>query len=172
MLLLLGAAMAAPKIVDPFTEPDDADLYRLDQQIVTVAARYAQTVQDAPAIVTVITDRQMRERGFRTLSDALASLPGIYVTTTKESRKIAWFRGVISADDNKFLLLIDGVPFYDGVYTHAWIDEYLPLDAVRQVEIIKGPGATIYGTNAFSGVINVVTYRAQELQGEIGRAHV
>lgn len=165
MLLFVGAALAAPKIVDPFTEPDDADLYRLDQQIVTVAARYAQTVQDAPAIVTVITDRQLRERGCRTLADALAQLPGIYVTSTKESRKIAWFRGVISADDNKFLLLVDGVPFYDGVYTHAWIDEYLPLDAVRQVEIIKGPGSTIYGTNAFSGVINVVTYRPQDLDG-------
>jgi len=164
VLSLSGAAFAAP-IVDPFTEPDDADLYRLDEQIVTVANRYAQTVRDAPAIVTVLTDRQIRERGFRTLSDALRSLPGVYVTSTKESRKIAWFRGVISADDNKILLLVDGVPWYDGVYTHAWIDEYLPPDNVRQIEIIKGPGSAIYGTNAFSGVINVVTYTPKELAG-------
>ncbi len=163
--LLVPAVAFAAAPVDPFTEPDDADLYRLDEQIVTVAARYAQTVKDAPAIVTVLTDRQIRERGFRTLSDALRSLPGVYVTTTKESRKIAWFRGVISADDNKILLLVDGVPWYDGVYTHAWIDEYLPLENVRQIEIIKGPGSTIYGTNAFSGVINVVTYTAEELSG-------
>lgn len=164
VLSLSGAALGAP-VVDPFTEPDDADLYRLDEQIVTIANRYAQTVRDAPAIVTVLTDRQIRERGFRTLSDALRSLPGVYVTSTKESRKIAWFRGVISADDNKILLLVDGVPWYDGVYTHAWIDEYLPLENVRQVEIIKGPGSTIYGTNAFSGVINVVTYTPKELSG-------
>jgi outer membrane receptor for ferrienterochelin and colicin len=163
-MLLVAAAFAAP-VVDPYLEADDADLYRLDEQIVTVAARYAQTVKDAPAIVTVLTDRQIRERGFRTLSDALRTLPGVYTTTTKESRKIAWFRGVISADDNKILLLIDGVPFYDGVYTHAWIDEYLPLENVRQIEIIKGPGSTIYGTNAFSGVINVVTYGAEDLNG-------
>ncbi|MDP2313184.1 MAG: TonB-dependent receptor [Pseudomonadota bacterium] len=162
--LLSTVALAAPP-VDPFTEPDDADLYRLDEKIVTVAARYAQTVRDAPAIVTVLTDRELRERGFRTLSDALRSLPGVYVTSTKESRKLAWFRGVISADDNKILLLVDGVPWYDGVYTHAWIDEYLPLENVRQIEIIKGPGSTIYGTNAFSGVINVVTYTAAELSG-------
>jgi iron complex outermembrane receptor protein len=51
------------------------------------------------------------------------------------------------------------------VYTHAWIDEYLPLENVRQIEIIKGPGSTIYGTNAFSGVINVVTYSAKDLSG-------
>ncbi len=164
VLLLVATALGAP-VVDPFTEPDDADLYKLDEKIVTVAARYAQTAREAPAIVTVLTDREIRERGFRTLSDALRSLPGVYVTTTKESRKIAWFRGVISADDNKVLLLIDGVPWYDGVYTHAWIDEYLPLENVRQIEIIKGPGSTIYGTNAFSGVINVVTYGAGDLSG-------
>lgn len=164
MLLFAASALGAP-VVDPFTEPDEADLYTLDEQIVTVAARYAQAVQDAPAIVTVLTDRQLRDRGFRTLADALRSLPGVYVTSTKESRKLAWFRGVISADDSKFLLLIDGVPWYDGVYTHAWIDEYLPLEAVRQIEIIKGPGSTIYGTNAFSGVINIVTYTPKELSG-------
>jgi iron complex outermembrane receptor protein len=164
VILLASLAYGAP-VVDPFTEPDDADLYKLDEQIVTVAARYAQTVRDAPAIVTVLTDRQLRDRGFRTLSDALRSLPGVYVTTSKESRKIAWFRGVISADDNKILLLVDGVPWYDGVYTHAWIDEYLPLENVRQIEIIKGPGSAIYGTNAFSGVINVVTYGAKDLSG-------
>lgn len=164
MLLLAHVALGAP-VVDPYTEPDDSELYKLDEQIVTVAARYAQTVQDAPAIVTVLTDREIRERGFRTLSDALATLPGVFVSTSSESRKLAWFRGVISSDNNKILLLVDGVPWYDGVYTHAWIDEYLPLENVRQIEIIKGPGATIYGTNAFSGVINVVTYSAKDLEG-------
>lgn len=164
VLLLVSLALGAP-VVDPFTEPDEADLYKLDEQIVTVAARYAQTVRDAPAIVTVLTDREIRERGFRTLSDALRSLPGVYVTSTKESRKIAWFRGVLSSDANKILLLVDGVPWYDGVYTQAWTDEYLPLENVRQIEIIKGPGSTIYGTNAFSGVVNVVTYGAKDLSG-------
>lgn len=164
MLLLVQLALGAP-VVDPFTEPDEADLYKLDEQIVTVAARYAQTVRDAPAIVTVLTDRQIRERGFRTLSDALRTLPGVYVTSSKESRKIAWFRGIIASDANKILLLVDGIPWYDGVYTHAWLDEYLPLENVRQIEIIKGPGSTIYGTNAFSGVVNVVTYGAKDLSG-------
>ena len=167
--LPLAAPVLAAKPVDPFTEPDEATLYRAEERVVTVATRYAQTVEQAPSIVTVVTDREIRNRGHRTLSDLLRSMPGIYVTVAKESRNLAWFRGVASPDNNKFLLLIDGVPWYDGVYTHAWIDSYIPLVDVKQVEVIKGPGSAVYGTNAFAGVVNIVTYRAEDLQGGFAR---
>lgn len=168
-LSLLGSAWAAaPK--DPFEEPDESELFRAEQDLVTVASRYAQTVRQAPSIVTVITAGEMRRAGHRTLSDVLRSMPGVYVSVAKESRDLAWFRGVTSSDNNKILLLIDGVPWYDGVYTHAWIDEYVPLDHVRQVEVIKGPGSALYGTNAFSGVINVVTWDGRSLDGGFVRA--
>ena len=62
----------------------------------------------------------------------------LYVSVAKESRDLGWFRGVTSADNNKILVLVDGVPWYDGIYTHAWIDEYMSLDQVRQIEVIKG----------------------------------
>jgi outer membrane receptor protein involved in Fe transport len=167
VLMVLPAHAAKP--VDPFDEPSDAELYRAEERVVTVATRYAQTVAQAPNIVTVLTDREIRTRGYRTLSDLLRSMPGIYVTTAQESRGLAWFRGVASPDNNKFLLLIDGVPLYDGVYTHAWIDSYVPLVDVKQVEVIKGPGSAVYGTNAFAGVVNIVTYRAADLQGGFAR---
>ena len=78
--------------------------------------------------------------------------------------------GVASPDNNKFLLLIDGVPLYDGdMYTTMPIDSYVPLVDVKQVEVIKGPGSAVYGTNAFAGVVNVVTYRADDLQGGFAR---
>jgi len=163
------APVLAAEPVDPFTEPDEAALYRAEERVVTVATRYAQTVEQAPSIVTVVTDREIRNRGHRTLSDVLRSMPGIYVTVAQESRGLAWFRGVASPDNNKFLLLIDGVPWYDGVYTHAWIDAYIPLVDVKQVEVIKGPGSAVYGTNAFAGVVNIVTYRADDLQGGFAR---
>ena len=162
--LLLAAAFADDP-VDPFTEPDEADLFRMEEQIITVASRYAQTVREAPAIVTVLTDDEIRQRGFRTLADVLRSLPGMYVSTSPEGRSLGWVRGVVAPDNNKILVMVDGVPWYDGVYTHAWIDEYLPLSMVKQVEIIKGPGSAIYGTNAFAGVVNIVTYRPEDLSG-------
>ena len=168
--LFATGALAAPP--DPFEESDDMALYMVEQEVVTVASRYAQTVAEAPSIVTVITDREIRERGLRTVSDVLRGIPGVYVSVSKESRDLAWFRGAIAPDNAKFLLLVDGVPWYDGVYGHAWIDEYLPLDHVRQIEVIKGPGSAIYGTNAFSGVVNVVTYRARDLEGGFVRGVV
>ena len=173
LLVLLAAGRArAAEPVDPFSEPDEAELFRAEQRVVTVASRYAQTVDQAPSIVTVVTDSEIRARGYRTLSDVLREIPGIYVTVSKESRGLAWFRGVTSDDNNKFLLLVDGVPWYDGIYTHAFIDDYLPLVDVKQVEVIKGPGSAIYGTNAFAGVINVVTYGADDLQGGFARMAV
>jgi len=169
LAVLLPAVAWAADPVDPFAEPDEADLFRAEQRVVTIASRYAQALGSAPSIVTVITDREIRARGFRTLGDALGSLPGVHVTVSKESRRLAWFRGVIGSDNNKILLLIDGTPWYDGVYTHAWIDEYIPLDHVRQIEVIKGPGSAIYGTNAFAGVVNVVTYKGVDLRGGSAR---
>ncbi len=164
-LLLISAGAPRAEEGNPFEEPDESTLFRVEEQVVTVASRYAQAVDQAPGIVTVVTDREIRSRGYRSLSDLLRSLPGVFVTTSQEGRNLAWFRGVISPDNNKFLLLVDGVPWYDGVYTHAWIDSYLPLIDVKQVEIIKGPGSAVHGTNAFAGVINVVTYRAEDLRG-------
>jgi len=164
MLLLAALALAADP-VDPFKEADESDQFRFEEQLVTVASRYAQTVRKAPSIVEVVTDEQIRQRGYRTLSDILRDLPGIYVWRSVEGRDLAAMRGVISADNNKLLILVDGQPWYDGVYTSAFIDEYMPISHIRQVEVIKGPGSAIYGTNAFSGVVNIVTYGGGDLEG-------
>ena len=158
IMLFLLFKVAFADSINPFEEPDEADRFQLERQMITVAARYAQTIEQAPSIVTVITSKEIDEMGFNTVAEALRMIPGIYITTSIESRELAWFRGTISPDNNKILLLIDGVPWYDGVYNHAWIDNYLSLDHIQQIEVIKGPGSAIYGSNAFSGVINLVTY--------------
>jgi outer membrane receptor protein involved in Fe transport len=165
--LVPSGAHAQP--VDPFEEADESELFRFEEQLVTVASRYAQTVRKAPSIVALITADQIRERGYRTVSDALRELPGIYIWKSTEGRDLAAIRGVVSADNNKLLVLVDGMPWYDGVYTHGFIDDYLPISNIRQIEVIKGPGSAIYGTNAFSGVINVVTFSATDLEGARAR---
>ena len=167
--IVLFSSLVTAKPVDPFEEADETDVFWLERQVVTAASRYAQTLEQAPSIITVISDDDIQMMGYRTLSDLLRTIPGVYISMSKESRSLAWFRGVTSSDNNKILLLIDGVPWYDGVYTHAWIDEAIPLFNVKQVEVIKGPGSTIYGSNAFAGVINVVTYSAEELDGGIAQ---
>ncbi len=164
LTLLLGTGWAAEP-VDPFDEADESEIFRLSEELVTVASRYEQTVRKAPSIVSLVTADQIRERGYRTLSDVLRDLPGIYMWKSNEGRDLASFRGVLSADNNKLLLMVDGVPWYDGVYNHAFVGEYIPISHVRQVEVIKGPASAIYGTNAFAGVINVVTWDGASLDG-------
>lgn len=171
LLLLIAAPPAsAGGGRNPFKEPDESEFFKLDDKLLTVASRYAQSERKAPNIVTLIDAETIRDRGYRTLGDALRDLPGIYSFLSREGRELASFRGVVSTDNNKILLLVDGVPWYDGVYTHAWVDDYLPIHHVKQIEVIKGPGSAVYGTNAFAGVINVVTFSAEELKG--GRARV
>ncbi|MBW1878708.1 MAG: TonB-dependent receptor [Deltaproteobacteria bacterium] len=165
LLTIPLALTAPPDPVNPYEEPDESELFELDEQIVTVASKYEQTLRKAPGIITLVTAEQIRERGYRTLSELLRDLPGIYVWKSHEGRDIATFRGIVSADNNKILLLIDGIPWYDGVYTHAFVDDFLPISHVKQVEVIKGPGSAIYGTNAFAGVLNVVTWDASDLDG-------
>ena len=168
MLLALVATAAfaqAPEAVNPFDEADESAMFRMDEELVTVASRYAQTLRKAPSIVALVTADQIRTRGYRTLSDVLRQLPGFYLWKSPEGRDLAAVRGIVSSDNNRLLVLVDGVPWYDGVYTHASIDDYLPLGQVKQIEVIKGPGSAIYGTNAFAGVVNVVTWSARDLEG-------
>lgn len=170
VLLLLSQSAWAGDGRNPFREADESEFFKLDDKLVTVASRYAQSLRKAPNLVTIVPAATLRERGYITLSDALRDLPGVYVWQSPEGRHLTAFRGIVSADNNKILLLIDGVPLYDGVYTHAWIDDYLPLHHVQQIEVIKGPGSAVYGTNAFAGVINIVTMKAEDLRG--GRARL
>ena len=103
-IFLMQTAYAVP--VDPFLEENNADLFRLEREVVTVASRYSQTLQEAPSIVSVITESDIRVMGYRNLTDVLRTIPGVYISVSKESRNLAWFRGVISSDNNKILLLI------------------------------------------------------------------
>ena len=166
-----GVAAQAEEITDPFEEPEEWDLFAAEDRLVTVASRYKQTTRDAPALVTVISEEEIRQYGYRTLAEVLQSISGVFLSQSPEGYQLAWVRGVIQSDNNKILLMVNGVPSYDGFYTHAWIDAYLPLDHVSQIEFIKGPGSAIYGTNAFAGVINVVTKDSASLRGGFARVH-
>ncbi|TNE88265.1 MAG: TonB-dependent receptor [Deltaproteobacteria bacterium] len=161
--LLLGLALAAP--VNPFEEPDESELFALDEKLVSVASRYEQTLAKAPGIVTVVTADDIRTGGYRTVSEVLRTLPGVYVWDSLEGRDLAAVRGIVSADNNKVLLLVDGMPLYDGVYNHAFLDEYLPIHSIAQIEVVKGPGSVTYGTNAFAGIVSIRTFDASQLDG-------
>lgn len=131
----------------------------LDVEIVT-ASRFQQRVAEAPSIVQVITAEDIRAQGWRTLAEALDSLAGLYISDTGLYTYLG-ARGLLRAGDynTRFLLLVNGHRLNDPVYSQSPIGAEFPLDLslVERIEYAPGPGSAVYGSNAFFGVINVLT---------------
>lgn len=169
LAVALGSAMAPPALGT--TVVDDYTSLSLEQLMaipVYSAAKREQKTSEAPSSVTVVTSQDVRAHGWRTLSELLRSVPGIYVTNTRTYGS-AGVRGFERSGDfgGRTLLLVNGHRMNDPLYDSAAIveDFILDLDLIDRVEIVRGPGSTLYGTNAFFAVINVITKRADQFDG-------
>ena len=163
-VLLLAAANACAQDADLTTLP----LEQLISMEVYSASRFNQKATQAPSNVTVLTSADIRAYGWRTLADALRSIRGLY-TSNDRSYSYLGARGFLRSGDlnTRFLLQIDGTRINDPVFDQALLGGEFPLDLdlVDRIEFVPGPGSSIYGANAFFGVINVITRRASDLEG-------
>jgi iron complex outermembrane receptor protein len=139
--------------------------------IVYSAAKYEQKINEAPASVTIITGDQVRKYGYRTFAQVLQSIPGLF-TTYDRNYDYLGIRGFNRPGDynSRVLLLVDGHRLNDAVYDQAAIgtDSPIDVDLIDRVEIVRGPSSSLYGTNAFFGVINVITKRGRDIKGAEG----
>ncbi|HUS24465.1 MAG TPA: TonB-dependent receptor [Candidatus Binatia bacterium] len=160
--LLLGltamAALAGPLPQD--LDPTELPLERLLEIQVSGASKFPQRTSDAPASVTVIGAGDIRAFGYRTLADVLNGVRGMWVDYDRNYSYIG-VRGFERPGDynGRVLLLIDGFRVNDTIYDSVGLgtDFVLDLEEVERIEVIRGPGSAVYGSNAFFGVINVVT---------------
>lgn len=129
---------------------------------VVSTTRTALNVWKAPATVNLYNAQDIREMGFKTLYDLLNTVAGVQTYNSSVGRQRAWFRGAQSEFNSKIALFIDGVP-YRNLRGGFPMDMALPIDTVKSVEIVRGPGSTLYGTNALSGSIHILTYSPSEL---------
>lgn len=156
----------ANKVQDLFEMP----LEELAEQSYTVhgASKYEQKVSEAPANVTIITAEEIRKYGHRTLAEILQSIPGLFTTYDRNYHYIG-VRGFRRPGDydTRILLLINGYRLNDNVFDSAFWDTTFPLDVdlIEKVEVIRGPGSSLYGSNALMAVINVITKDAKTLKG-------
>jgi iron complex outermembrane receptor protein len=143
-------------------------LMEVEVDTVSGASRYEQPITEAPASVTIVTAEEIKMYGYRTLADILQSVPGFSVTNDRNYR-YAGIRGLGIPGDygTRFLLLVDGVRQNDTVYQTGYIgyEMVVDVDLIERVEIIRGPGHTLYGANAMMGVINVITRRGRDMDG-------
>ena len=151
-------------LADDYTEFDIEDL--LTVQIVTSVSKKSQTISDAPSAVFVITQDDLRRSGVTSIADALRMVPGIQSSRINSHAWAVTTRGFASGFSNKLLVLIDGrsvyTPDFSGVY---WEITDMPLDDIERIEVVRGPGGTLWGANAVNGVINIITKHAKDTQG-------
>lgn len=138
---------------------------------VTSVSKKEQRLVDAAAAIYVITEEAIRRSGARTLPEALRLAPNLQVAQATANTYAITARGFNSTSANKLLVLIDGraiyTPLYSGVF---WDAQDVVLEDVDRIEVISGPGGTLWGANAVNGVINVITKRANASTGDLVRA--
>jgi outer membrane receptor for ferrienterochelin and colicins len=144
------------------------ELMEIEVETVSGASRYEQPISEAPASVSIVTADQIKKFGYRNLADILQSVPGFSVTNDR-NYQYAGIRGFGLPGDygTRMLLLVDGVRQNDPIYQTGFIGNEMVVDTdlIERVEIIRGPGHTLYGANAMMAVVNVVTKRGRDLDG-------
>lgn len=145
--------------VRPNAQTDVQIRLRLQQEV-TAASRQAESIFDAPASVTIVPQEELRAFAFQTVWDALGGLRGIYQSYDRSYAALG-FRGFSQPQDygNRVLVLNDGHVMNDDLLGSSYVgfDARSDLMDVERIEVVRGPGSALYGTNAFFGVINLVT---------------
>src|SRR5258707_7714432 len=154
-------------------EPDPRDLADLSLEElgniqITSVSRRAERLSDAAASVFVITAEDIRRSGVTNLPEALRLAPNLQVAQVNADGYAISARGFNGSAANKLLVLIDGrsvyTPLFSGVF---WDVQDMMLEDVERIEVISGPGGTLWGVNAVNGVVNVITRSAKGTRGGV-----
>ena len=154
---------------DTTTQAESLKTLSIEQLLnveVTSVSRRPEPLARAPSAIQVITQQDIRRSGASSLPEALRLATNLEVAQVDSRQWAISARGLNSTTANKLLVLIDGrtvyTPLFSGVF---WDVQDVPLEDIDRIEVISGPGATLWGANAVNGVINVITKNAKDTQG-------
>jgi len=169
-------AHAVPEAADPIDALSRMSLEDLAKVEVTSVSKSAQSLATAPASIYVITREDILRAGVLSIPEALRLAPNMQVTQLSSRDYQIGARGFAGAPDsqnfsNKILILIDGRSVYSPLFSGIEYDmQDVLVDEIERIEVISGPGATLWGANAMNGVINIITRNAHDSQGLLLRA--
>jgi iron complex outermembrane recepter protein len=149
----------------------DLSLEQLSNVMVSSVSRREEPLARAPASIYVITGDDIRRSGATSLPEALRLAPNLQVARVDSSQYAITARGFNSTTANKLLVLIDGRTVYTPLFSGTfWESQDVLLEDIERIEVISGPGATLWGANAVNGVINVISKSPEATQGTLGTA--
>jgi iron complex outermembrane receptor protein len=172
-LLTIFAAWSVDASAQGRTAPDltRATIEDLMNITITSASRKEERAAGVAAAVYVITQDDIRRSGMTTLPDLLRLAPGVQVAQINANKWAVSVRGFNGLYSNKLLVLIDGRSIYNHLFSGVlWDTEDLVIESIERIEVIRGPGAAVWGANAVNGVINILTKRAADTKGLLVRA--
>ncbi|MCH8617522.1 TonB-dependent receptor [Undibacterium sp. TS12] len=172
-LCVAGTTVHAASLADD--DLTDLSIEQLLAMQISTASKFPQALADAPSSVSVITAADIKLYGWRSLAELLSSIRGLYASNDRNYSYLGG-RGFLRPGDydTRFLLLVDGNRNNDSVYDQASLGRefILDLDVIDRVEYVPGPGSSVYGSNAFFGVINVITKRGRDMAGPVASVSV
>ena len=152
--------------IAPASAMEKEDIFFREIPMVVTASRVEQPINEAPSAMYVITAEDIKQSGVTNIPDLLRIVPGLHIKQFTGSSYDVNVRGIVDNPANKTPLLIDGrsvkITIYDSIY---WPLVPITLEEIERIEVIRGPASTLYGANAMTGLINIITKKARDTQG-------
>jgi iron complex outermembrane receptor protein len=162
--LCIPCMAQADDAVDPFALSPE----QLFDATVMSVSKTSESLRNAPAAVYVLTGEDIMRSGATSIPEALRGVPGLQVARVNASSWAISVRGFNNPLANKLLVLIDGREVYDPLFSGVYWDvQDTPLQDIERIEVIRGPGASLWGANAVNGVINIITKNSADTQGAL-----
>jgi iron complex outermembrane receptor protein len=166
LALSLGVTIPTSAQTPPASDLTQFSLEDLMNVQVTSVSKKEQKLAKTGAAIFVITQEDIRRSGATNIPDLLRMVPGVDVARVDHSNWAISIRGFNSVFSNKVLVLLDGRSVYHPAYSGVlWYALDVPLEDIERIEVIRGPGGTVWGANAMNGVINIITKSAQTTPG-------
>ncbi len=165
LMMMVTASSVHAQEVDELADLDIEDLFDME---VTSLTKSAHKLSSTPAAIYVLTQEDLRRSGVQSIPEALRLVPGMQVARLSGNRWAISARGFNSLFSDKLLVLMDGrevyTPLFAGVY---WDVQDTNMQDIERIEVIRGPGGTLWGANAVNGVVNIVTKSAKDTHGAL-----
>ncbi|MBK8397987.1 MAG: TonB-dependent receptor [Leptospiraceae bacterium] len=140
---------------------------------VETASRSKESIFDAPATILVVTEEEIRSRGYTNLAEIVRDLPGFDVIDNNGSNYVVpYMRGYRTTGGERILFLVDSKPQNELWYQHVVLSRQFPITSIKKIEVLYGPSSVVYGPNASQGIINIITKNGSELKKDGSNATI